>query len=75
MRKEYEMSQEQLNKLKEASKPVMYIIIDGKPPRSPADNACDVWRQLGMEMNFEWDSAEPIKDKSQLYFTANPKEV
>lgn len=73
MRKEFEMSQEQLDKLLDACKPVPCIMIGGVMPRSPQENANDAWKALGEELGFKFMTVQP-SPKGQRFFTAEPKE-
>jgi hypothetical protein len=70
MAKEFEMTEQQLNRLLDSCKPVPYMIIGGILPRSPQENANDAWMLLGREMGFEWDTVEPVYGKSNRFFTA-----
>lgn len=72
-RREYEMSEVQLAKLLEAGRPVMYIIVGGRPPSSPQENTNDAWRALGMELGFIWDTVQPVAGKGQRFFTAEER--
>lgn len=69
MRKEYEMSQEQLDKILDACKPVPYMIIGGMAPRSTQENANAAWSSLGQEMGFDHMSVKP-SNKGNKFFTA-----
>lgn len=71
MRREYEMTQEQLDKILDACKPVPYIVVGGVPPRSPQQNANDAWQSLGREMGFDYMTVRPC-GKGDLFFTAEP---
>ena len=73
MRREYEMSEEQLHKLLDACKPVPYMIIGNCIPRTPQQNANDAWRQLGDEMGFVWDTVQPLPSRGVRFFSAEPK--
>jgi hypothetical protein len=73
MRREYEMTQEQLDKLLEACRPTMYIVANGVGPRSPQENANDAWARLGDEMGFQYMTVEPTS-KGDRFFTAESKE-
>jgi hypothetical protein len=73
MRKEYEMTQKQLDKVLDACRPVPYMIVGGIAPRSPQENANDAWRALGEQMGFEPMTVQPVAGKSQRFFTAVPK--
>ena len=50
MRKNFEMSEEQMNKILEASKPIPYIIVGGIGPPSQQEMANSAWEKLGKEM-------------------------
>lgn len=71
MRREYELTEEQLARLLEASKPVPYIVVGGMPPSSPQANANRAWEALGREMGFEHWTVEPVSGKGQRCFTAH----
>jgi hypothetical protein len=71
--KEYELSDEQLNKLLEASRPVPYMIINGCEPLSPRENANAEWKRLGEEMGFEYMTVKPVNGKGRKFFTAEAK--
>ena len=71
MRKEYEMTQEQLSKVLEACKPVPYILgTGGVEPASPQENANRAWAVLGKEMGFDPMSVRP-NGKGDRFFTAD----
>lgn len=69
MRKEFEMSQEQYDRLIDACKPVPYLIAGGTSPRSPQENANDAWAELGRELGFEYMTVEGSR-KGDRFFTA-----
>lgn len=70
MRKEFKLTQEQLDTLLDACKPVPYMLIGGIAPRSPQENANAAWAKLGLEMGFESMSVRPINGKGMEFFTA-----
>jgi hypothetical protein len=70
MRKQYEMTTAQAQKIIDASQPVLYMIFGGIEPRSPQENANDAWEALGQELGFIWDTVRPVPGKSQMFFTA-----
>jgi hypothetical protein len=72
MRKEFEMSPKQLERLLEACRPVVAIKIGSFAPRSPQENANDAWAALGREMGFKPMTVRPVPGKGQKYFTAEP---
>lgn len=70
MRKEFEMSKEQLKTILKACDPVICMLIGEIAPSSPQENANRAWKNLGNEMRFIGDTAEPVRGKSDLFFTA-----
>ena len=72
MRREYEMTEDQLKRLLEACRPVPYMIFGGREPRSPQENANAAWQELGREMGFDGMSVQPVPGKGQRFFTALP---
>ncbi len=69
MRKEFEMSQEQLDAIMDACKPVRYMVIGGMPPRSPQENANAAWAALGKELGFKHMTVRP-SGKGDRFFSA-----
>lgn len=75
MRKEYQMSAEDLETLKEACKPVPYICVGGGggvPLRTPLENAIAAWCIIGNKMGFDPATPMPIHGKGMDWFTAEP---
>ena len=70
----YEMSETDMAKIIEASKPtpVMYLSGGISMFDSPQENANRAWRELGKRMGFKWDTVRP-SDRGQLFFTAEPE--
>lgn len=58
-RRNFEMSQEQLEKLLDACKPVPYMVFGGMAPRSPQENANSAWKALGEELGFDHMTVRP----------------
>lgn len=71
-RREYEMTDEQHERLLEACKPVPYMVMGGMPPRSPQENANGAWAALGRELGFKHMTVRPVQGKSSKFFTAEP---
>jgi uncharacterized membrane protein YjjP (DUF1212 family) len=71
-RVEYEMTQEQYNKLLEACRPVPMIMLQCGTPSSPQENANRAWALLGEEMGFEFMTVKSVPNKER-FFTAVPK--
>lgn len=74
-RTNYEMTEEDYQKLMEACNPVPYMIIGGSGPRSPQENANTAWKVLGEKMGFDHMSVRPVGNKGRRYFTAIPTET
>jgi hypothetical protein len=72
MRKEFELTDEQLAKLLEASRPTPVMFLSGGIPmsNSPQENANDAWETLGRELGFRHLTVEPIHGKGRKFFTA-----
>ena len=75
MRKEYELTENQLKELIEACKPVPYMIIGNVMPSSPQENANRAWEKLGNEMGFKHMTVQPVKGKGVAYFTAEEVKI
>ncbi len=71
-RLEYEMTQEDLDVLLEAMKPVPLIMLQCSHPVSRQERANTAWKALGDKMGFEYMSVEP-NGKGDRFFTAVPK--
>lgn len=67
MRKNFEMTQGQLDKLLDACKPVPYMVIGGVHPRSPQENANDAWQALGKEMGFDHMTVKPTGQGDRFF--------
>lgn len=70
--KEYELTQEQLDELLEACKPVPMIALQCGTPSSPQENANRAWAKLGEEMGFKHMTVQSIPGKSNRFFKAEP---
>ncbi len=69
MRKEFEMSQEQLDEILSACKPVPMIMLQCGTPKSPQENANNAWERLGNKLGFKHMTVLP-SNKGDRYFTA-----
>jgi len=72
MRKEFEMTQAELDEILDACKPtpVMYLSGGQSMFRSPQENANGAWRKLGKKLGFIGDTVRPISGKGDRCFTA-----
>jgi len=73
MRKDFQISQEDLDKIIEASKPVPYMVFGGIPPTSPQENANMAWQALGEKMGFKYMTVQP-NGKGNRFFSAEVSE-
>jgi len=71
MRQDFEMTQEDLETLLAAMKPVPYMVFGGQPPRSQQENANDAWAALGRKMGFKHMTVRP-NGKGDRFFSAEP---
>lgn len=75
MRKEFEMTREQLQILLDAGKPRPYIVVGGVEPISPQESANHAWEDLGKILGFDSDTVERIDGRGDRFFTAEVKEM
>jgi hypothetical protein len=73
-RTNYEMTQEDLDTLLAAMKPVTAMMIGGTAPRSQQENANDAWKALGLKMGFDHMTVQPSRGGDR-FFTAIPSET
>ena len=73
MKKEFEMTQEQLDALLKASQPVSLIALQCGMPKSPQKNANAAWKRLGGVMGFDHMSVKG-SSKGNRFFTATAVE-
>jgi hypothetical protein len=66
---EFEITQDQLNTLLAAMKPVAMIMLQCGTPRSPQENANDAWARLGVELGFDPMTVRP-NGKGDRFFSA-----
>lgn len=72
----YEMTQADLDAIREACKPIPVMFLSGGTPMggSPQERANAAWQALGRKMGFDHMSVRPIDGKGILHFTAVPTE-
>ena len=66
--KEYEMTDEELNEILDACKPVRYMVIGGYQPSSPQENANRAWAELGRKRGFDYLTVTPSKKGERFFF-------
>lgn len=69
MRKDFEMSQHDLDVLLAAMKPVAMIGLQCGTPRSLQENANEAWRRLGEKLGFDYMTVRP-NGKGDRFFSA-----
>ena len=74
-RTNYEMTEEELENIVAASKPVSAMMIGGTTAASPQENANNAWKALGDKLGFDYMTVRPINGKSNRYFSAVPSET
>ena len=57
--KKCRLTDEQFNRIMEASKPVPYMVFGGMGPRSPQENANAAWREVAKEHGVHWQTIRP----------------
>jgi len=70
VRKEFQLTADELKRLLDACRPVPYMVFGGMVPRSPQENANDAWKRLAAQKGFVWDTVRPIAGKWPECFTA-----
>ena len=72
MRKEFELTQDDLDSVLKASEPtpVMYLSGGQSMFSTPQENANRAWKKLAEKHGFIWDTAQPITGKGQRFITA-----
>ena len=73
-RKDYTMTNEELDELLDACKPVPYIIVGGVAPRSQQERANDAWARLGKKLGFDSKTVKPT-GRGNRSFSAVPVEI
>ncbi len=68
----YTITDEDLEKILEASRPVPMIMLQCGTPPSPQERANDAWKELGARMGFKWDTVRPIAGGNLKEFKADP---
>lgn len=74
MKQEYELTQEQLDRLIEASKPVPYLIFGGIALTNPQEYANIAWAEIAEYHKVQIYSITP-SPKGIKFFTATPIDV
>jgi len=68
------MTEEDMQTLLDAMKPVPMIMLQCGTPPSQQENANRAWANLGRKMGFDGDTVQPVRGKGSRFFTAVPSE-
>ena len=71
---EYEMTEQELQEIINASKPVPYMVFGGIKPSSPRENAMIAWKALGKKRGFDYMTVKP-SSKGNRFFTAKEEGI
>lgn len=70
MRKEFELSDDQVKELLYISRPTPAIALNCGEPPSSQQMANDWWQKIGRELGFDYMTARPVQGKGARFFTA-----
>ena len=70
--KTYKLTDEELSALKEAAKPVPYLVIGGHPPEDPATKSMRIWEEVAKRVNCDVWSIQPASSGNEQEFEAEP---
>ncbi len=73
-RKEFKLSEEELQGLMDACRSEPMIALQCGMPRSPQENANAAWAVLGKKWGFDPMTVKPVPGKSNKHFTAEEVE-
>jgi hypothetical protein len=68
----FEMTQNQLDEIIDACKPVPLIALNAGMPTSPQEKANSAWEKLGKELGFDHMTVKP-NGCGDRFFSAEPK--
>ncbi len=71
-RREFEMSEADLDVLLKASSQTRYMVFVGHTPIDPKVIANDAWAALGVKLGFDSTTVQPVAGKGDRFFTARP---
>jgi hypothetical protein len=73
MRKNYEMSKEDLETLLNAMKPTPMVMLQCGQPSSPQENANKAWVELGRKMHFDGMTVRPTGQGDRFFSAESEK--
>jgi hypothetical protein len=68
--KEYTLTEEELQELFDAAKPVPYMIIGGNPPPSSYNRSLSVWKRVAERVNCDVNTIQGSDPKNPHLFKA-----
>lgn len=72
-RREFQMTQADMNVLLDAMQPLPLVAIDCGPIRTRQQRANEAWIALGDKMRFDGSTVKPVPGNTGLLFTAEVK--
>jgi len=70
--KQYTMTDSEYTELMEACKPVPYLIVGGRKPSSPRENAMHVWAKIAARVGCDCNSIAPANTGNNHDFMGEP---
>lgn len=74
-RKNYEMSEEDLQTILDAGKPVHMMMLQCGLPKSPQENANAAWGRLGEKLGFDHMTVEPTGQGDRFFSALSNKVI
>lgn len=62
----FTITEEEMQMVLDASKPVPYMVLGGMEPSSPRENANRAWQAIGRTYGVEWDSIRPVDEAARI---------
>jgi len=63
---EFTLTEDEMQSVLDASKPVPYLVIGGIPPRSQQEQANSAWQKIAEAHSVKWDTIRPINEATRL---------
>lgn len=73
MRQQYRMTDDELEQVLNASKPVPYMVFGGREPSSPQENANNAWQGIADRVGCDKFTIGPAASGDIQEFSAEPK--
>lgn len=63
---QFTITEEEMQRVLEASKPVPYMVFGGMEPMPPQERANRAWQSIGEAHGVEWMSIRPVNEATRL---------